>query len=52
MQTWVPDVRSPEFAVAAHAQSLAIAASEHEAEEQVFVDATSVDWDDADESQE
>lgn len=52
MQIWVPDVRAPEFAAAAHEQSLAIAASEHEAEDQAFVDAISVDWDDTDESQE
>lgn len=52
VQIWVPDVRAPEFAAAAHEQSLAIAASEHEAEDQAFVDAISVDWDDADESQE
>lgn len=45
VQIWVPDVRAPEFAAQAHRQSAAIAASEHEAADQAFVDAISVDWD-------
>lgn len=45
MQIWVPDVRAPEFAAQAHRQSAAIAASEHDAADQAFVDAISVDWD-------
>ncbi len=44
VQIWVPDVRSPQFAAAAHAQSAAIAASEAEAEDQAFVDAISCGW--------
>jgi hypothetical protein len=47
IQIWVPDVRAPEFVAAAHRQSAAIAASaasEHEADDQAFVDAISVDW--------
>jgi hypothetical protein len=44
VQIWVPDVRTPEFAAEAHRQSAAIAASEHEADDQAFVDAISVDW--------
>lgn len=44
VQIWVPDVRAPEFVAAAHSQSVAIAASEFEAEDQAFVDAISVDW--------
>jgi hypothetical protein len=40
----VPDVRAPEFVAEAHRQSAAIAASEHEADDQAFVDAISVDW--------
>ncbi len=44
VQIWVPDVRAPEFVAEAHRQSAAIAASEHEAEDQDFVDAISVDW--------
>jgi len=44
IQIWVPDVRAPEFVEEAHRQSAAIAASEHEADDQAFVDAISVDW--------
>jgi hypothetical protein len=44
VQIWVPDVRAPEFVAQAHRQSAAIAASEHEADDQAFVDAISVDW--------
>ena len=35
---------APEFVAEAHRQSAAIAASEHEADDQAFVDAISVDW--------
>ncbi|MEE6286426.1 antitoxin MazE family protein [Georgenia sp. MJ173] len=45
VQIWVPDVRAPEFVAEAHRQSAAIAASEHEADDQAFVDAISVEWD-------
>jgi hypothetical protein len=34
IQIWVPDVRSPQFAEQAHRQSLAVASSRHEAEDQ------------------
>lgn len=44
VQIWVPDVRAPEFAQAAHEQSAAIAASEQDADDQAFVDAISWDW--------
>lgn len=44
VQIWVPDVRAPEFAAEAHRQSATIAASEHEAEEQAFVDEISTEW--------
>lgn len=46
IQIWVPDVRAPEFAAEAHRQSTLIAASEREADDQAFVDAISVGWDD------
>ncbi len=46
IQIWVPDVRAPEFVAEAHRQSALIAASEHEVEDQAFVEAISVDWDD------
>ena len=44
VQIWVSDVHAPEFVAEAHRQSAAIAASEHEANDQEFVDALSVDW--------
>jgi Protein of unknown function (DUF3018) len=44
IQIWVPDVRSPEFAREAHRQSLLIAQSEQEPEDQAFIDAIT-DWD-------
>lgn len=47
VQIWVPDVRAPEFVAEAHRQSAVVAASEHDAEDQAFVDALSVDWDEA-----
>jgi hypothetical protein len=43
IQIWVPDVNSPEFIAEARRQSLAIANSPHEAEDQAFVDAVSED---------
>jgi mRNA interferase MazF len=41
LQIWVPDVRAPEFIAEAHRQSVAIATSEGEADDQAFVDAIS-----------
>jgi hypothetical protein len=49
LQIWVPDVRAPEFVAEAHRQSVAIATSGHEVDDQAFVDAISSHWDDADE---
>lgn len=43
IQIWVPDVRSPEFTMAAHQQSQAVACSDHAAADQAFIDAIS--WD-------
>lgn len=43
IQIWVPDVRSPEFTMAAHRQSQAVARSDHAAADQAFIDAIS--WD-------
>jgi hypothetical protein len=40
----VPDTRAPEFLEQAHAQAAAIAASEHETDDQSSVDALSWDW--------
>jgi hypothetical protein len=42
VQIWVPDVRAPEFVAEAHRQSVAIATSEDDADDQAFVDAISV----------
>jgi len=43
IQIWVPDVRSPQFAAQAHQQSLAIASSRHESDDQAFIDALTDD---------
>jgi Protein of unknown function (DUF3018) len=43
IQIWVPDVRSPEFAAQAHAQSVAVASSAHADDDQAFIDALSAD---------
>ena len=43
VQIWVPDVRAPEFVAEAHQQSMAIAASEGESDDQAFVDDISVE---------
>jgi hypothetical protein len=45
IQVQVPDVRSRAFAREAHRQSLAVARSPHEADDQAFVDAIS-EWND------
>jgi hypothetical protein len=49
VQIWLPDVRAPEFVAEAHRQSIAIATSEGEADDQAFVDAISVRLDADDE---
>jgi hypothetical protein len=43
IQIWVPDVRSPQFAEQAHCQSLAVASSRYEADDQAFIDALADD---------
>ena len=43
IQIWVADTRTPEFAAEAHRQSAAVAASEHAADDQAFIDALSFD---------
>lgn len=50
VQIWVPDVRAPEFVAEAHRQSAAVAMSEHETDDQAFVDAISTGWDTDEES--
>jgi hypothetical protein len=49
VQIWVPDVRAPAFIAEAHRQSVAIATSEAEADDQAFVDAISIGLDEDDE---
>ena len=39
IQLWVPDVRSDAFAAEAHRQSLAVARSAQERDDQAFIDA-------------
>ena len=39
IQIWVPDVRSPSFVTEARRQSLLVASSPHEADDQAFADA-------------
>ncbi|MGA9676686.1 MAG: antitoxin MazE family protein [Mycobacterium sp.] len=46
IQIWVPDVNAPEFVREAHRQSALVAASDHDQDDQAFVDAVSSDWDD------
>jgi hypothetical protein len=41
LQIWVPDVRSPAFKAEAHRQSMVLAESQLEREDQDFVDAVS-----------
>lgn len=45
IQIWVPDVRSPEFAAEARRQSLAVANSAQEEDDQAFIDSIT-DWTD------
>lgn len=41
IQIWVPDVRSASFKAEAHRQSLAVASSAQEQEDQAFIDSVS-----------
>jgi hypothetical protein len=41
VQVWLPDVNTPKFRSEAHRQSLAVALSEGENEDQNFIDAVS-----------
>jgi hypothetical protein len=45
IEIWVPDVRSPAFRAEAHRQSLAVANSPSDMEDQAFIDAISEGWD-------
>jgi antidote-toxin recognition MazE-like antitoxin len=46
IQIWVPDIRAASFRSEAHRQSLAVAGSAQENEDQAFIDAIS-DWPDS-----
>ncbi len=46
MQVWVPDVRTPEFAAQARAQSVLVARADVDGHEQGFVEAVAAPWDD------
>jgi hypothetical protein len=43
VQLWVTDTRSAAFRAEAHRQSVAVAGSAHEAEDQAFIDAASAE---------
>lgn len=43
IQLWVADVRAPGFTAEAHRQAAAVAASDHAADDQAFIDALSLD---------
>jgi hypothetical protein len=49
IQIWVPDTRDPAFAEKARRESLALANSPSEAEDQAFIDAISIKLDELDE---
>lgn len=45
IQMWVPDVRSEEFAAEARRQSKSVAEGDHRSDDQEFIEAISVEWD-------
>lgn len=45
VQVWVPDVRTVEFAAEAHRQSVAVADADRHGDDQDFVEAVSIPWD-------
>jgi hypothetical protein len=45
VQVWVPDVRSGDFIDEAHRQSLALGAADRVSDDQDFVEAVAVSWD-------
>lgn len=46
VQFWVPDTSTPEFKAEARRQSLLIANSPQERDDQAFIDSVSIWWDD------
>lgn len=45
IQVWVPDVRSAQFVREAHRQSVLVAQVDRRGDDQDFIEAVSVDWD-------
>ena len=45
VQMWVPDVRSERFVEEAHRQSSAVGSADRVTDDQAFIEAVSVDWD-------
>lgn len=45
IQIWVPDVRSERFAEEARRQSRLVALADSQSDDQAFVEAVSVNWD-------
>jgi hypothetical protein len=45
VQVWVPDVRTEQFATEAHRQSAAVANAGNNSDDQDFIEAVSVEWD-------
>jgi hypothetical protein len=45
VQVWVPDVRSAEFSAEAHRQSGVVGAADRVIDDQDFIEAVSVSWD-------
>jgi hypothetical protein len=46
VQIWVPDVRTERFAAEAHRQAALVAAADRDSDDQDFIEAVSVPWDD------
>lgn len=46
VQIWVPDVRTPAFAAEARRQAALVAAADRRNDDQAYVEAVSVAWDD------
>lgn len=45
IQVWVPDVRSEQFSAEARRQSRAVADADRRSDDQAFIEAVSVSWD-------
>ncbi|HUG51200.1 MAG TPA: antitoxin MazE family protein [Terrimesophilobacter sp.] len=45
VQMWVPDVRSEQFVEEAHRQSSAVGSADRVTDDQAFIEAVSVEWD-------